>query len=196
MTTTNYTVGLGSDPKTSSRILKPPGGASSDIFGTNASNGQDGAGRRANNYNKSNLFEDGSSTATPAEQASENRRQAGNGTISSIFGGPDLTPYQTPRKVKDYMKSSVFGTNNALKEDQLNGNHTVLITDKKTDEGDQESADSENSTDSANSGSLKQGGGNPITGEGYNAEVKDEGGSFLPAVKVRNPPGGHSTKLW
>jgi len=143
------------------------------------------------------MFEDAS--ATPAEQASENRRQAGNGTIGSIFGGPDLQPYhqQTPRKVKNYMKSRVFDTEDTRKEDQLNGNHTVLITDKKTDEGHQESADSANSTDNSTdpTGSSKQGGGNPITGEGYNAENKDDG-SLFPGGKGRNPPGGHSTKLW
>jgi len=136
MTSTNYTVGLGNE-KASSRILKPPGGASSDIFGT--SSGQENVGRRTNNYNKSNMFEDAS--ATPAEQASENRRQA--------------------------------------------------------DEGHQESADSANSTDNSTdpTGSSKQGGGNPITGEGYNAENKDDG-SLFPGGKGRNPPGGHSTKLW
>jgi len=114
MTSTEYTVGLGGEDRTSSKILKPPGGGSSDIFGTSSA--------------KEN-------SALAAEYKSKNSENA------AIGDGESNNP-------------SVLGEN-----------------DKSL--------------------------GNPITGEGYKAEdIETEKVMRHPAVRVRNPPGGPSTKLW
>lgn len=67
MTSTSYNIGVGDLKRPTSKVLKPPGGGSSDIFG-----GADTAQpeRHIKNYNKSSLaFGDSDSTSTAPMKA-------------------------------------------------------------------------------------------------------------------------------
>lgn len=101
MTSTNFSVGFGENSKASSKVLKPPGGGSSDLFGAD---NQPQTPRSMNkNRMQSNIF------AVPAEGQKagngETPRRAANGQDSHnrLFGEVDR-PY-TP--AKNHMKSNL-----------------------------------------------------------------------------------------
>lgn len=100
MTSTNFSVGFGENSKASSKVLKPPGGGSSDLFGAD---NQPQTPRSMNkNRMQSNIF------AVPEGQKAgngETPRRAANGQDSHnrLFGEVDR-PY-TP--AKNHMKSNL-----------------------------------------------------------------------------------------
>ncbi|XP_053550646.1 jupiter microtubule associated homolog 2 [Bombina bombina] len=119
MTSTHIFQGLESDNKTSSRVLKPPGGGSSSIFGGSdepavpnkphkmASNIFDSPAETQNAPKRSNppggktsgIFQD----STPAQTATKTNPPGGKG--SDIFGNslPQTSPKAHPNKPKDNM---------------------------------------------------------------------------------------------
>uniref|UniRef100_T1IRI2 Microtubule-associated protein Jupiter n=1 Tax=Strigamia maritima TaxID=126957 RepID=T1IRI2_STRMM len=146
-------------------ILKPPGGGSSDIFGTT------------------------SAQENSARAAEYKIKNAGNDTSSRIFGL--LESGETPRKVKNYLKSNVFQEpDSAQKQVALD---EVVESDKESDV----CCKDETAITPIDIGDFESGLGNPITGEGYKSEdIETEKCMRHPQVRVRNPPGGPSTKLW
>lgn len=100
MTSTNFSIGFGEGSKASSKVLKPPGGGSSDLFGAD---NQPQTPRSMNkNRMQSNIF------AVPEGQRAgngETPRRAANGQDSHnrLFGEVDR-PY-TP--AKNHMKSNL-----------------------------------------------------------------------------------------
>lgn len=77
MTTTNYTVGIGEGDKVSSKVLKPPGGETHDIFGTGGDSHEDvNVSRRNRNYLKSNVF---GADATDSSQTQDSPKQKHGG---------------------------------------------------------------------------------------------------------------------
>ncbi|XP_013781693.1 jupiter microtubule associated homolog 2-like isoform X4 [Limulus polyphemus] len=147
MTSTNFSVGFGNEDKSSSKVTKPPGGQSSDIFGTGNDN-EDHKPRRVKNYMHSSIFEAG--------DASTNVYTTQGGASEGSMFGSDVTD-TTPRKVVDRMKSNVFDGPGQI---------------------------------SKPSSAKKYESPNPVTGSG------DPGCPVQPCVRVRNPPGGKSSGIF
>ncbi|XP_055779653.1 jupiter microtubule associated homolog 2-like [Salvelinus fontinalis] len=85
MTSTNMFSGLDNGAKPSSRVLRPPGGVSSDLFG--GYEGEAAASRRPHKM-ASNLF------APPEPQGVIRRTNPPGGKSSGIFGSPDAPAEQ------------------------------------------------------------------------------------------------------
>ncbi|XP_076238986.1 microtubule-associated protein Jupiter isoform X2 [Calliopsis andreniformis] len=101
MTSTGIFQGL-SDEKKSSKVLKPPGGGSSDIFGAAP---EETSPRRVKNHNQSQLgsalFGDG-----PKSNSNETpRNKPGNDSYNRLFGPPDAPP--TTPNAKNHMRSNI-----------------------------------------------------------------------------------------
>lgn len=212
MTSTNIQIGFGSDIKSSSkcvsdesgmdsstRVLKPPGGGSSDIFGGNGYGGNGNETPRSGNKNHftSNIF------AQP-EAVNNNgltpRRGRNNDSHSRLFGEPDRSA--TP--AKNHLRSNI-----PIGGDETDRKSTVSSIPSKT------SVSSNGHTNGKlENGGLQQhisngngnkDGGNPVTGEGYNGSRNGlDSNTQVPAVnganqvinKNRVPPGGFSSGLW
>ncbi|XP_013776984.1 microtubule-associated protein Jupiter-like isoform X2 [Limulus polyphemus] len=103
MTSTGFSVGFSNQERSSSKVSKPPGGPSSDIFGP--ANGHDEhQSRPMKNRMQSNIFGAGDASGngfTPQ------RRSFDVGDTQDKLFGSDVTD-TTPRKVVDRMKSNVF----------------------------------------------------------------------------------------
>lgn len=98
------------------RVIKPPGGDDSDIFGVRSPQPQQpGAGvepgtpRKVKNYQQSSIFtpsEDDLVPTTPSSGASTpTRRRMSDNSQERLFGAEDLG---TPRRIVDRMKSNIF----------------------------------------------------------------------------------------
>ncbi|CAL8275118.1 unnamed protein product [Lota lota] len=101
MTSTNMFQGLDNAAKPSSRVLRPPGGSSSNLFGGYE---EDAAPTRRPNMMASAIF-------GPDEPRQVNTRRSNppGGKASGIFGGADA-PAQQPRQVAPGRQSSnIFG---------------------------------------------------------------------------------------
>ncbi|XP_037728129.1 microtubule-associated protein Jupiter isoform X7 [Drosophila subpulchrella] len=195
------------DNQASSKVLRPPGGGSSDIFGSEMPQ----TPRNVKNRMVSNIF-----AAEKDNGLKNNVRQGahrfyfigdaprrGQKTVDShsrLFGEPSrpITPG------KNHMKSSIpFGGQNseavaAQKLLTTNGHYNG-----KSGSVSSASSSVSSSTENLkmNSGSRSE--GNPVTGEGYKAGANDfhqrqessNGGT--PVInKNRIPPGGYSSGLW
>ncbi|XP_076336334.1 uncharacterized protein LOC143239291 isoform X3 [Tachypleus tridentatus] len=148
MTSTNFSVGFANEDKSSLKVTKPPGGQSSDIFGTG---NECQKPRRVKNYMHSSIFEAGdTSTHDNATQGG-----ASGDTQSNMFGSDVVDT--TPRKVIDRMKSSVFDGPEQISKP---------CSAKKYESP------------------------NPVTGSG------DPVSPVQPCVRVRNPPGGKSSGIF
>ncbi|XP_037728126.1 microtubule-associated protein Jupiter isoform X7 [Drosophila suzukii] len=193
--------------KAKKRVLRPPGGGSSDIFGSEMPQ----TPRNVKNRMVSNIF-----AAEKDNGLKNNVRQGahrfyfigdaprrGQKTVDShsrLFGEPSrpITPG------KNHMKSSIpFGGQNseavaAQKLLTTNGHYNG-----KSGSVSSASSSVSSSTENLkmNSGSRSE--GNPVTGEGYKAGANDfhqrqessNGGT--PVInKNRIPPGGYSSGLW
>ncbi|XP_016952588.1 microtubule-associated protein Jupiter isoform X7 [Drosophila biarmipes] len=193
--------------KAKKRVLRPPGGGSSDIFGSEMPQ----TPRNVKNRMASNIF-----AAEKDNGVKNNVRQGahrfyfigdaprrGQKTVDShsrLFGEPSrpITPG------KNHMKSSIpFGGQNseavaAQKLLTTNGHYNG-----KSGSVSSASSSVSSSTENLkmNSGSRSE--GNPVTGEGYKAGANDfhqrqessNGGT--PVInKNRIPPGGYSSGLW
>lgn len=221
MTSTNFSVGFGENSKASSKVLKPPGGGSSDLFGAD---NQPQTPRSMNkNRMQSNIF------AVPAEGQKagngETPRRAANGQDSHnrLFGEVDR-PY-TP--AKNHMKSNLpIGpsdqpdSNGSKANGHSNGHsaktngHSVStngnghVTNGHSN-GHSNGSSSTNGHSNGTSSAPSQNGsthknGNPVTGEGYKSGGAAEINTTIPSLngsghvinKNRIPPGGFSSGLW
>ncbi|XP_040296142.1 jupiter microtubule associated homolog 2 [Bufo bufo] len=99
MTSTNTFHGLETANKPSSRVLKPPGGGSSCIFG----NADEGAAPRRQNKMSSNIFEG------PSEPENLPKRSNPPGGKTSIFQDPEPVKSPVRQKTPGGKGSDIFG---------------------------------------------------------------------------------------
>jgi len=135
MTTTGMFSGLGEDERKSSRVLKAPGGGSSNIFGTEP-------------------------------VASEPVKQKPYLKDAGIFGSGNPTPESRPAPAAAEEKDK---------------SHNKLF-------GDSPSGPAKST--------KPQGAYNPITGAPYATAGAAAEEKSVPSTRVRQPPGGASSKLW
>ncbi|KAI4487846.1 hypothetical protein M0802_011734 [Mischocyttarus mexicanus] len=195
------------------RVLKPPGGGSSDIFGSTQ---DETSPRRVKNHNQSQLgsalFGDNPDCMTIGNMdnnGGETPRSGkpGNDSYNRLFGPPDA-PLATPN-AKNYMRSNI----------PLNGDDTTSPA-KSTSSSNSSSSIHNGFTNTNNSNVNDITDGNPVTGTGYTSETQNGGGSAMqngtgsssssigeksngssptgkPAgMRTRVPPGGYSSGLW
>ncbi|KMZ04208.1 microtubule-associated protein Jupiter isoform X8 [Drosophila sechellia] len=190
--------------KAKKRVLRPPGGGSSDIFGSEMPQ----TPRNVKNRMASNIF-----AAEKDNGVKNNVRQGahrfyfigdaprrGQKTVDShsrLFGEP--TRPITPGK--NHMKSSIpFGQNTEAVAAQK------LLTTNGHYNGKSGSVSSASSSVSSSTENLKMNSGsrsegNPVTGEGYKAndftQRQESSNGGTPVInKNRIPPGGFSSGLW
>ncbi|KAF7991282.1 hypothetical protein HCN44_002844 [Aphidius gifuensis] len=205
MTSTGTFQGLNAD-RNSSKVLKPPGGGSSDIFG---SSGQTSP-RRIKNHNQSQLssgfFGDSTNTGNTSPDSPRGNKP-GNDSYKRLFGPPEPINPNT----KNHMRSNISLSSSDYQDNlftikKMNGINGVLPSNG-------------NSIINGNAFTNDNTDGNPVTGAGY-IENGNNGGSqngssassingdnrsttdSSPAsvtskpVRGRVPPGGFSSGLW
>ncbi|EDW81417.2 uncharacterized protein Dwil_GK11035, isoform F [Drosophila willistoni] len=198
--------------KAKKRVLRPPGGGSSDIFGAD----MPATPRTVKNRMISNIFsadKDGAIKNNVRQGAhrfyfigeTPRRGQKSVDSHSRLFGEPSrpITPG------KNHMKSSIpFGQNSeAAAAQKLLTNGNTNSTTNGHYNGKSGSVSSASSSVSSstenlkiNSGSRSE--GNPVTGEGYksggsdSAQTPTMNGANQVINKNRVPPGGYSSGLW
>ncbi|XP_032596514.1 microtubule-associated protein Jupiter isoform X4 [Drosophila grimshawi] len=182
------------DNKPSSKVLRAPGGGSSDIFGSDMPQ----TPRNVKNRMASNIFSADKDAAQKNNGDAPRRGQKPVDSYSRLFGEParPITPG------KNHMKSSIpFGQN-------TNAAQQLLANNKGKYNGKSGSVSSASSSVSSSTENLKinvgnRSDGNPVTGEGYKAGGNDyiqptaamNGGNQV-INKNRVPPGGYSSGLW
>ncbi|XP_030376148.1 microtubule-associated protein Jupiter isoform X5 [Scaptodrosophila lebanonensis] len=190
--------------KAKKRVLRPPGGGSSDIFGSDMPQ----TPRNVKNRMASNIFsaEKDSAVKNNVRQGAHRfyfigdaprRAQKNVDSYSRLFGEPTrpITP------AKNHMKSNIpFGQSTEAAQQLLtNGNGHY--------NGKSGSVSSASSSVSSSTENLKMNGGsrsegNPVTGEGYKPGANDYqqpapmNGANQVINKNRVPPGGYSSGLW
>lgn len=172
MTTTHIYQGMDADTKNSSRVLRPPGGASSFSLGfDDPSDQSQKPAQRTQHQQSSDGLVYGSPPAKPHQQqaatadarAEKDANMKQHDTHSAIFGGNAGSSVQRTGKAQ--------GPNNpadAPYATSSNGNNTE-----------------------ATSNNQSRGAYNPITGQEYqpNQNVRS-------STKQHQPPGGASSGLW
>ncbi|XP_070852754.1 microtubule-associated protein Jupiter isoform X8 [Drosophila suzukii] len=188
--------------KAKKRVLRPPGGGSSDIFGSEMPQ----TPRNVKNRMVSNIFAAEKDNGLKNNGDAPRRGQKTVDSHSRLFGEPSrpITPG------KNHMKSSIpFGGQNS----EAVAAQKLLTTNGHYN-GKSGSVSSASSSVSSSTENLKMNSGsrsvfrnmskgNPVTGEGYKAGANDfhqrqessNGGT--PVInKNRIPPGGYSSGLW
>ncbi|KAH8250354.1 microtubule-associated protein Jupiter isoform X3 [Drosophila bipectinata] len=182
--------------KAKKRVLRAPGGGSSDIFGSEMPQTPRGS---VKNRMASNIFAAEKDNGVKNNGDAPRRGQKTVDSHSRLFGEPTrpITP------AKNHMKSSIpFGQNTEAAAAQK------LLTTNGHYNGKSGSVSSASSSVSSSTENLKmnsgsRGEGNPVTGEGYKPGANDfhqradsaQGGT--PVInKNRVPPGGYSSGLW
>ncbi|XP_011644131.1 microtubule-associated protein Jupiter isoform X1 [Pogonomyrmex barbatus] len=106
MTSTNTYQGLADSSRKSSKVLKPPGGGSSDIFGAAP---EETSPRRVKAHNQSQLgsalFGDTNGTDNANTAVSPRSNKPGNDSYNRLFGPPDA-PLTTPN-ARNHMRSNI-----------------------------------------------------------------------------------------
>ncbi|KAL9872365.1 microtubule-associated protein Jupiter-like isoform X2 [Glossina fuscipes] len=190
------------DSKPSSKVLRPPGGGTSDIFGGDMPQ----TPRAVKNHMQSNIF------STEKDHVKNSVRQGahrfyfigdqprrGQKNLDSyqrLFGEPErpVTP------AKNHMKSNIpFGSSTEAAQ-------TLITNGNGHYNGKCGSVSSASSSVSSSTENLKMNGhsktdGNPVTGEGYkpndfNNHTPSMNGANQIINKNRIPPGGYSSGLW
>ncbi|XP_034484949.1 microtubule-associated protein Jupiter isoform X3 [Drosophila innubila] len=179
--------------KAKKRVLRTPGGGSSDIFGSDMPQ----TPRTMKNRMASNIFSAEKDVALKNNGDAPRRGQKTVDSYSRLFGEParPVTP------AKNHMKSSIpFGKNTDSAQQTL--------PNKGHYNGKSGSVSSASSSVSSSTENLKINGGvrsegNPVTGEGYKPGATDyiqpaalNGGGNQVINKNRVPPGGYSSGLW
>ncbi|XP_015439912.1 PREDICTED: microtubule-associated protein Jupiter isoform X4 [Dufourea novaeangliae] len=197
------------------RVLKPPGGGSSDIFGAGP---EETSPRRVKNHNQSQLgsalFGDGpNSNETP-------RNKPGNDSYKRLFGPPDAPP--TTPNAKNHMRSniSLSGDSSSSAASSVASSGAATSPAKSTGSSDS-IAGVFNGYAASNGNNLTNDitDGNPVTGTGYadsqnngptmqngtsssSSSIGEKSNDSSPAAKApaaarsRVPPGGYSSGLW
>ncbi|CAG0897082.1 unnamed protein product [Darwinula stevensoni] len=189
-------------------VLKPPGGASSNLFGEETP--QEQTPRRVKNYMKSSIFgSEEDSVDSPA--SAKSRPRPGNDSVSQLFGGQES---KSSRPVKNYLKSSIFAWDESdagkkekeKKEDEEEGKEKGNEGGGKLEQGDSVHDDAAPQVNTQVNGEVYQNGhghGNgSINGDtnGYKTPPSEPSTptSAAPGIQQRGrvPPGGFSSKLW
>ncbi|XP_046561838.1 jupiter microtubule associated homolog 1-like isoform X2 [Haliotis rubra] len=175
MTTTTKMSGLADSEKPSSRVLRPPGGGSSDIFGTATAPAS--APRQQNQRNGSNIF-------GGPEEPSPSRSQANNSsTQSNLFG---MEPHVLAGKGRNQSK---FNPITGEPYDNVESSPAASPAAPAVTPQQQQQPQ----TASPSAAASEQTGG----GDGA---LQAKEGKAQPAVhtssRVLNPPGGVAHKLW
>ncbi|XP_020293039.1 microtubule-associated protein Jupiter isoform X2 [Pseudomyrmex gracilis] len=201
------------------RVLKPPGGGSSDIFGAAP---EETSPRRVKTHNQSQLgsalFGDANGTDT-ATTAVSPRNKPGNDSYKRLFGPPDA-PSTTPN-ARNHMRSNIPLCGGSSPVSSLSSGAATSPAKSTISSN----CSSSNSTCIANgfasngSNSNDITDGNPVTGTGYASEAQKNGPVVQngiassnssssgeksndtspmakPATRTRVPPGGYSSGLW
>uniref|UniRef100_A0A1L8E610 Microtubule-associated protein Jupiter n=1 Tax=Nyssomyia neivai TaxID=330878 RepID=A0A1L8E610_9DIPT len=212
MTSTNFQIGFSENAKNSSKVLKPPGGGTSDIFGGESSTDSP---RSSKNRMASNIFGE---TAGPVSKNGD-RPRAVVDSHNRLFGEPQRM--QTP--MRDRMRSNIPIGDAKGMNGHTNGHSgaaTPKINGHSINGGSNSSKIVENGVEhtngtkepddspflmssrstASNASSPK---GNPVTGEGYkpagteiNTSIPCLNGANQVINKNRIPPGGFSSGLW
>ncbi|XP_076766257.1 microtubule-associated protein Jupiter isoform X1 [Xylocopa sonorina] len=197
------------------RVLKPPGGGSSDIFGAAP---EETSPRRVKNHNQSQL---GSALFGDTPNSNETpRNKPGNDSYNRLFGPPDAPP--TTPNAKNHMRSNISLSGDSTSSTVSSG---AATSPAKSTASSDSIAGVINGYAASNGNNLtndvtafrriKRFHGNPVTGTGY-AEPQNNGPAVQngmsssnsseksndtsPAAKTpartRVPPGGYSSGLW
>lgn len=185
MTTTNVFQGLQGD-KSSSRVLRPPGGASSNIFG-----GDDSAPVAPKSKGKpqdSNIF-------GPPQPAGDASRQKKDTNASNLFAespAKQETP-TAPKSAEQEAEEDLKKQEEAEENNNAEDKPAEAETPKREEPKPEEAKSEELTTFETAQKFLKrnQGTYNPITGES-----KEPSKQQASSTKVRQPPGGASSGLW
>uniref|UniRef100_A0A7G3AS52 Microtubule-associated protein Jupiter n=1 Tax=Lutzomyia longipalpis TaxID=7200 RepID=A0A7G3AS52_LUTLO len=174
---------------TKKRVLKPPGGGTSDIFGGESSAETP---RSSKNRMASNIFGE---TAAPVSKNGD-RPRAVVDSHNRLFGEPQRM--QTP--MRDRMRSNIPIGDAKGMNGHTNG-HSGATTPKTNGHSVNGGSSKivENGVEHTNG--TKE--GNPVTGEGYkpagteiNTSIPCLNGANQVINKNRIPPGGFSSGLW
>lgn len=222
MTSTGFTIGFGDNSKNSSKVLKPPGGGSSDLFGADGAEPQTPRSMNKNRMQSSIFAAPEGQKAGGNGSETPRRAAAGQDSHNRLFGEADR-PY-TP--AKNHMKSNLpIGSdatdsgktnghsNGSSKSSSSNGHHQngngVAHTNGHSSNGSNGTTANGHSNGTFTSSAPSQNGsshknGNPVTGEGYKSGGAAEINTTVPSLngaghvinKNRIPPGGFSSGLW
>lgn len=196
-------IGITETLKPSSKVLRPPGGGSSDIFGVDLPQ----TPRSGKNHMQSHIFASDKNGAIKNNGDQPRRAQKNVDSYSRLFGEPNRP--NTP--ARNHMKSSIpFGKNT----EENNGSAQLLANGNghyhqhhHFNENNGSSVSSTSSSVSSSTENLKMNGvhkvdGNPVTGEGYKSgndltsSAPCLNGANQVINKNRIPPGGFSSGLW
>ncbi|XP_054089261.1 microtubule-associated protein Jupiter isoform X9 [Zeugodacus cucurbitae] len=185
------------------RVLRPPGGGTSDIFGGDLPQ----TPRNVKNHMQSNIFSCDKNGAIKNNGDQPRRGQQKVDSYQRLFGEPERP--NTP--ARNHMKSSIpFGSNTEAAQELLaNGNgHGHHSNGKGGSVSTSTSSSVSSSTENLKMNGVsklvfrKMSNGNPVTGEGYkpsnsfNNAVPSLNGANQVINKNRIPPGGFSSGLW
>ncbi|XP_057338037.1 microtubule-associated protein Jupiter isoform X5 [Microplitis mediator] len=193
------------------RVLKPPGGGSSDIFG----GADETSPRRVKNHNASQLGSAlyGDSGASTGSSSPETPRanKPGNDSHKRLFGPPEPAPKNT----KNHMRSNISLSGNDIidninssncrtnKNNESNGTHingtaffngnanTNDITDRNPVTGAGYTPDQQNNVTSHNGSSNAS-----INGDSKSTTDSSPSSTNKQPGRGRVPPGGFSSGLW
>lgn len=207
MTSTSTFSGL-NEARNSSKVLKAPGGGTSDIFGGTIPS----TPRSKKNHMASNIF------AAPSDIKNSNgdsARRPGQNSHNRLFGQSERPPI-TPSKNNTYKSNLPFINKDEVVKNGnghvANGNHAtngngVAHTNGKTNgHANGHAINGNDHHDGVQNGHTNghKADGNPVTGEGYRANGGAEINTSVPTLngarqvinKNRIPPGGFSSGLW
>ncbi|XP_028899573.1 microtubule-associated protein Jupiter isoform X7 [Zeugodacus cucurbitae] len=190
------------------RVLRPPGGGTSDIFGGDLPQ----TPRNVKNHMQSNIFscDKNGAIKNNVRQGAHRfyfigdqprRGQQKVDSYQRLFGEPERP--NTP--ARNHMKSSIpFGSNTEAAQELLaNGNgHGHHSNGKGGSVSTSTSSSVSSSTENLKMNGVSKLDGNPVTGEGYkpsnsfNNAVPSLNGANQVINKNRIPPGGFSSGLW
>ncbi|XP_018801226.1 PREDICTED: microtubule-associated protein Jupiter isoform X7 [Bactrocera latifrons] len=181
--------------KTKKRVLRPPGGGTSDIFGGDLPQ----TPRNVKNHMQSNIFSCDKNGAIKNNGDQPRRGQQKVDSYQRLFGEPERP--NTP--ARNHMKSSIpFGSNTEAAQELLSNGNGHHSNGKGGSVSTSTSSSVSSSTENLKMNGVSKLDGNPVTGEGYkpsnsfNNAVPTLNGANQVINKNRIPPGGFSSGLW
>ncbi|XP_020718059.1 microtubule-associated protein Jupiter isoform X3 [Ceratitis capitata] len=205
MSSSNF-AGITDNNKPTSKVLRPPGGGTSDIFGGDLPQ----TPRNVKNHMQSNIFscDKNGAVKNNVRQGAHRfyfigdqprRGQQKVDSYQRLFGEPERP--NTP--ARNHMRSNIpFGSNTEAAQELLangNGHHS---NGKGGSVSTSTSSSVSSSTENLKMNGVSKIDGNPVTGEGYkpsnsyNNAVPTLNGANQVINKNRIPPGGFSSGLW
>uniref|UniRef100_A0A0K8UT83 Microtubule-associated protein Jupiter n=1 Tax=Bactrocera latifrons TaxID=174628 RepID=A0A0K8UT83_BACLA len=191
---TNF-AGITDNNKPTSKVLRPPGGGTSDIFGGDLPQ----TPRNVKNHMQSNIFSCDKNGAIKNNGDQPRRGQQKVDSYQRLFGEPERP--NTP--ARNHMKSSIpFGSNTEAAQELLSNGNGHHSNGKGGSVSTSTSSSVSSSTENLKMNGVSKLDGNPVTGEGYkpsnsfNNAVPTLNGANQVINKNRIPPGGFSSGLW